>query len=134
MGDFAYKTSEPQAFDSYDKGNEGRGYTNQGITLKNIDPYKGEEYRGGGHFRALGKIAKPGAFSKAVEGFPESENVEDRRLKDKTIGGYKGLVESADKEGLSQVRQLRSFAKRRGSFGGVAGGEGAPLPRRRGGD
>lgn len=96
------------------------------------DPYKNwaaDQSAVTGHFKTINAMANPNAFSKWANSPEYSENIEDRRLTDKTLGGYKQLVKDADAEGMSQNTRSKSFVMRRGQFGGAEGNVGAPVPK-----
>lgn len=125
---------EAQRFDSYVSGNnEGRGYINEGVNMGG-DPYGNwaqDQGPRGAFLHLQAQSGRPEGMRAMLENAPFSANVEDRRLTDKTIQGYRGILEAGDAEGLSQVPFARAMARRRGAFGGVGGDEGVPLPRRR---
>ncbi len=50
--------------------------------------------------------------ARAIESMPESENVEDRRLSDKTLKGYHGIIDAYDREGYTQYPPQKAFARR----------------------
>lgn len=125
-----------QNFDNFDKvpgkGNSGDRYSTKGFNVGG-DPYERWDANQGtrfDHFQMLNKLVNNKAFQAWVNALPENTdgNVEDRRLTDKTLQGYKQLVKDADDMGLSQDVRDHAFIERRGQFGGVHGNVGAPLP------
>jgi hypothetical protein len=50
--------------------------------------------------------------AEAVENMPESENVDDRRVSDKNLKGYRKLINSLDKEGYTQFPSEQAFLRR----------------------
>lgn len=130
------KDDKAIAFDNFDKvpgkGNSGDRYSTKGFNVGG-DPYERWDANQGtrfDHFQMLNKLVNNKAFRAWADALPENTdgNVEDRRLTDKTLQGYKQLVKDADNMGLSQDVRDHAFIERRGQFGGVHGNVGAPLP------
>lgn len=109
-------------------------YYNRGISIDR-DPYKDYSKNQTGKLDFIPSITPRGfagnAFSKAMANEPMSENIDDRRVKDKTIGGYSKLVRGMDAEGLSHAPKgipgapdFRGFIRRAGPVDGPV-----PMPR-----
>lgn len=83
---------------------------NQGHTLRRDPTFTPAADDMSWAWRMPASVQKSAA--RAIEDMPESENVEDRRLSDKTLKGYRGIIDAFDREGFTQYPAGKAFARR----------------------